>query len=107
MLGRRSVSKEPALKRESDSDNDNAHSKLQFEIEEQQYAGRSREGRILRYLLRTCSKSKPSSVFLVVCIVLRALILRRIVHGVECSWDGVEVRIKLGVVQARLELAND
>jgi hypothetical protein len=103
VLGRRSVAKEPALEIESDGDNDNAHSELQFEIEEQQCAGRNRAGRVLRYLLQICSKSKPSSVVLVACIVLRALILRVIVRDVECSWDGVEVGIRCGEVMARLE----
>jgi hypothetical protein len=77
------------------SDNDSAHSKPQFEIEDRQYAGRSWVGRILRYPLRIFSKSKPTSIFLVGCIVARALILRRIVLGVECAGDGVEVRIAL------------
>jgi hypothetical protein len=90
VLKGQSVSIEEELARDSD----NAHSKLQFEIEERQYAGRSRVGRILRYPLRLYSKSKPSSLVLVTCIVTRALILRRIVRGVECSWDGVEVRIE-------------
>ncbi len=77
------------------SDNDNAHSKPQFEIEDGRYAGRSWFGRILRYPLRILSKSRPTSIFLVGCVVARALILRRIVLGVECAGDGVEVRTTL------------
>jgi hypothetical protein len=87
VLKGRQISTEEELARDSD----NAHSKLQFEIEERQHAGRSTVGRILRYPLRIFSKSKPTSIFLVGCIVVRALILRRIVRGVECAWDGVEV----------------
>jgi hypothetical protein len=77
------------------SDNDSAHSKPQFEIEDGQYVGRSWVGRTLRYPLRIFSKSKPTSIFLVGCVVARALILRRIVLGIECAGDGVEVRIAL------------
>jgi hypothetical protein len=77
------------------NDNDNAQSKPQFEIEEEQYAGRSWVGRILRYPVRIFNNSKPTSIFLVGCIVVRALILRGIVLGVECARDGVEVRIVL------------
>ncbi|KAE9369978.1 glycosyltransferase family 90 protein [Stipitochalara longipes BDJ] len=76
-------------------DNDNVHSKQQFEIEERQYAGRSRLERILRFPLRVCRNSRRSSLVLVACIVTRALILRRIVRGVECAWDGVEIYLPL------------
>ncbi|PMD41981.1 glycosyltransferase family 90 protein [Hyaloscypha variabilis F] len=91
LCGVRPASAEDELPR----DDDNAHSKQQFEIEERQYAGRSMLGRTLRFPLRTCTKSRPSSLLLVACIVTRALILRRVVRRVECAWDGVEIYLPL------------
>lgn len=74
-------------------DSDNLHFKQQLELdlEDQTFAGTSKAGRILRNVLQLRSKTERSSVILVACIVIRGLILRAIVHGVECSSVGVEV----------------
>lgn len=81
----------PILTEELARDNDNAYSKLRFEIADRQYTVRRIVGQVLRYPLRIFTKSDPVSIFLVVCIVVGTLILRRIVRDVKYAWDGVEV----------------
>jgi hypothetical protein len=88
--------KESSLEDQSEWDrNNNADSTLQSEIAEKQHLGTNSDEHNVAHLLQVCSRSKPSSIVLVACAVFRALILRSVVHHVECSWDGVEVCIKL------------
>ena len=68
-------------------EDDNAYSKLQFEIDDGAAAGARGGPR----LLRLCRGWKPSSIFLVACILSRVLVFGRVARVVECSWDGVEV----------------
>lgn len=59
----------------------------------------------INYMIRAC-RQHVSSARLVACVVLRVILLRGVMLDVQCSWDGIEVRITLCNRSKRYLLTN-
>ncbi len=70
------------------------HAYTKFELEQGRGQTQSRTGNWTRICLPQ-NHNGATSAILVACIVVRVVLFRSILSGVQCSWDGVEVGSQL------------